>query len=212
MQWPLALEQVPPRTETFVCVASGPSLTDDQCRAIEDAQCADLIRVIVVNDSYRKLPTADYLFASDEPWWRMHHANVGRDFSGQCFTVSDVAAKAYGLNYVEGVNLRGLNRTPGVINTGGNGGYMAVGLAYQLLAKRIILVGYDYQATDGKAHWFGDHPRGLSRTHAYKSWIERFAQLAGNVRAEGIEMFNCSEATALRCVARVGLQRVLELL
>lgn len=212
MAWPLAADSNASRNDTFVCVASGPSLTDEQCRIVASLKESGRAKVIAINDSYRKVPTADYLFASDEPWWRMHFGDVKRNFAGQCFTVSEGAARVYGLTYIEGVNLRGLNKRPGVINTGGNGGYMSVGLAYQLLARRIILVAYDYQKTDNKAHWFGDHPYGLSRSHPYRSWLERFPQLAADVKREGIEMFNCSEATALTCVPRVSLARMVALL
>lgn len=209
MLWPLTTNPNFPRNDTFVCVASGPSLTDEQCEQIRFARNTGSVRVIAINDTYRKFPDADYLFASDEPWWKMHHASVLTNFDGQCFTVSDIAAKAYNITYIDGVNHRGLNKRPGVINTGGNSGYMAVGLAYQLLAKRIILVAYDYQNTGKKMHWFGDHPKGLSRTHPYASWLERFPQLAVDVKAENIEMFNCSEATALTCVPRVPLKTML---
>lgn len=208
MLWPLASCPNALRNDTFVCVASGPSLTDEQCRIITEAQASRQIKVVAINDTYRKFPDADYMFAADEPWWKVHGENTARDFSGRRFTVSEVAAKQLGLTYIEGVNLRGLNRRPGVINTGGNSGYMAVGLAYQLLAKRIILVAYDYQRTNDQAHWFGEHPKGLSRSHPYRSWIERFAQLAVDVKDAGIEMVNCSEATALT-VPRVPLAKML---
>jgi len=33
-----------------------------------------------------------------------------------------------------------------------------VNLAVQLGAARILLLGYDMRAVDGKTHWFGEHP------------------------------------------------------
>ena len=53
--------------ETAICIASGPSLTQ------EDVDyCRGRGRIYAVNDVYRLAPWADVLFACDLAWWKRY--------------------------------------------------------------------------------------------------------------------------------------------
>lgn len=95
---------------------------------------------------------------------------------------------------------------PGFIHAGLNSGYQAIGLAYELGAAKIILIGFDMQHTGGKTHWFGDHPKGLTNAHGIKNWIPGFTALAKGLEFQGIEVINCSIETALTCFKRAKLE------
>ncbi|MDG3040445.1 hypothetical protein [Roseicyclus marinus] len=110
---------------------------------------------------------------------------------------------------MRGVGQRGLGREPGVIHHGANSGYQAIGLAYQLGADRIILVGLDMQHTGGRSHWHGDHPKGLGNAWGIEGWRKNFDALAADLEAEGVEVINCSIDTALTCFPQADLRDVI---
>ena len=184
---------------TCVVVASGPSLTVEQTQLVEDARVAGRCHVIVVNDNWRLLPDADVLYAADSRWWRLHWTAVSTGFRGEMWTCKRETAKQYGLCHIDSTpRHQGLSRTPGLIHEGGNSGYQAIGLAYNFGATRIVLIGYDMQHRPGdRPHWFGKHPAGLSNAGGVKDWAPRFNALADDLRAEGVELLNCSLRTAL---------------
>lgn len=95
------------------------------------------------------------------------------------------------------------------IHHGANSGYQAIGLAYHLGADRIVLIGYDMQHTNGRTHWHGDHPSGLTNAFGIEKWVKNFSALAKDLKEEGVEVVNCSIETALTCFPRADLRDVL---
>ena len=82
-----------------VCAASGPSFSESQAQRIIAARAADKCRVIVVNDSYRRISTADVLYACDATWWDVHLAAVqASGFAGELWTQDKRAAPGYAGN------------------------------------------------------------------------------------------------------------------
>lgn len=94
------------------------------------------------------------------------------------------------------------------VNYGGNSGYQAIGLAYQLGADRIALIGFDMRRTGGRSHWHGDHPAGLGNACGIERWAPRFAALARDLARVGVEVINCSIETALDCFPRADIRDV----
>lgn len=199
------------RGADFVCIASGPSLTADDCERVrawrqakQEGRC-----VIVINTSFRAAPWADVLYACDLAWWDRHVAEVRDVFKGELWTQTKEAAVRHGLNRVEGRAGRGLCREPGVIHQGGNSGYQAIGMAVLQGARRVVLLGYDMQRTGGRSHWHGDHPGGLRNNSPFASWLKRFGDLADDLASEGVDVINATRETALQCFRRANLEDVL---
>jgi hypothetical protein len=197
-----------------VIMASGPSITAAQCEqvmhwretAFRDYQpgaAGPLRRTIVVNTTFRLAPWADVLYACDAPWWRIYHAEVLEVFKGELWTQDERATKELGINRIESRNLPGIGKHGGVIHQGGNGGHQAINLAFQAGARRIILLGFDFQGT----HWHGKHPAGLPNPpdHIFKHWLASMDETAHDLRAAGIEVLNCSPSTAIQCFKRANL-------
>jgi hypothetical protein len=90
---------------------------------------------------------------------------------------------------------------------GGNGGNHALQLAALFGARRIVLIGYDMQRTGGRAHFFGQHPKPLSQG-APGQWVKHFATLKDWLTGRGVEVVNCSKATAIDCFPRADLRQV----
>lgn len=174
--------------DTIVCIASGASLTQ-----ADVDYCRNKARVLVVNDNYRLAPWADWLYACDGAWWRVYASDVQDTFAGECWTRDQPAADKYGLHWIESSPEPGLSRDPWLIREGKNSGYQAINLAYHFGAKRIVLLGYDM----GGSHWFGEHPQSLPVKSNYDAFRREFPALARDLKAEGVEVINCSRNTIL---------------
>lgn len=188
------------RCGTYVCIASGPSLEDWQCRHVESRDC----EIVAVNTSFRAV-SRGIVYGCDEDWWKIYHGEVDREG----WTASVEAAQKYGLNYIRGKNGEGLCPEPHAIHYGKNSGYQAIGLAYNFGAERIILIGYDMQHTGGRVHWHGRHPRQLRNAEGILGWVKPFGALAKDLEAAGVEVVNCTIETALDCFRRSDLEDVI---
>lgn len=176
------------RWETVFCVASGPSLTAEDCQKL----CGQ--RIIVVNTSFRLVPFADVLYAGDRQWWEVYGAEAKRAI-GNCWTVNMHAAERHGLNLRPPVDFE-------------NSGLQAIELAISFGAKTVFLLGYDMQHTDGKRHWHDDHPS-MENADTVAEWPSRFAELRS--RFVQVRFVNCTRQTALTCFERMNLDKALEL-
>lgn len=191
---------------TILCVASGPSLT------VEDVEFARsrVHAAFVTNSTYKRVPWAHVLYAADFTWWKSNIHNVrASGFSGELWTVSVDAARQHRINYIRGETQKeGLSRDPACIRTGTHSGYQIMNLAYHMGARRILLLGYDMQRTDGKSHWHGDHVSPCHNSQDFKLALSRFPRLAVDLKSEGIEVVNCTRATALKSFPRATIQEV----
>lgn len=145
------------------------------------------------------------LYACDQKWWDRYHQDiVDSAFAGELWTQDNRAAQKYRLHRVQGAHAAGLGKTQ--VHWGGNSGYQAINLAYLWGARRVVLLGYDMKKTDGKSHWFGDHPKGLSGNSPYSTWVQKFDRLAADLKAEGVEVINATLETALTCFPRRSIE------
>jgi hypothetical protein len=196
--------------DRIVCVASGPSLTVEDCAAVLDAQIAGRCRVLVVNRTWERLPSADAMYAADGSFWRKYYPAIQRSFRGELWTCDKMAPKDYSINYVE-INRtsRGLCLAERCINSGRNGGYQAINLAFHFGARQIILLGYDMQRTGGQKHWHEDYDD-IQLTNGEPSrWVNYFPQLAADLERAGVEVVNCTRQTALDCFPKSTLMAAL---
>ena len=182
---------------TFIIAASGPSLTK---RDVEF--CKGKGTLIVINNTYQLAPWADILYACDQVWWHAYPEAI--KFKGRKISIQYHHPKVE-LWPNDGKKF-GLGRE--MIHTGGNSGYQAINLAYLLGATKIILLGYDMQYTQGKAHWHGDHKRGLTQQTAFKQWCNHLGIMAKDLISEGVEVINATRETALECFKRQKLHHV----
>jgi hypothetical protein len=188
---------------TFVCIATGPSLTSHQIDYLKGKP----VKTMVVNDSYQMLPDADYMYACDNRWWELHIAAVKKTFTGECWTQCKKASANYKLKHITGKHREGLGKD--IIHYGRNSGYQAINLSYLLGAKKIILLGYDMQRTNNKSHWFGDHPGKLNTNTDYATFVPAFTRLNEDLKKEGIEVINCTPSSAIECFKKEKLEDVL---
>lgn len=103
----------------------------------------------------------------------------------------------------------GLSEAQNGVNTGSNGGYQAMNIAYLTGAKRILLLGYDMRFPNGRAHWHPDHPTNVPEGH-YTSYARRFKTALPQLKAAGVEVINCSLGSAIDAFPIMPLQEALQ--
>jgi hypothetical protein len=179
-----------------VCVASGPSFSLEQAQLVKSASGW---HTIVVNTCYQRLPDADVLYAGDRAWWEMHLPKVRETFQGELWTQDRWTAHHEGLHHIQHSNEPGLSFVRGRVHSGGNSGYVAIGLAYLFGAREILLVGFDFKNVAGMSHWHGDHPPGLNQDRPYAGWLISIRALAAALKDVGVSVTNCSTDSAIDC-------------
>lgn len=181
---------------SVVCIASGPSLTVEDCDRVRQSGHP----VIVTNTTFRIAPWADVLFGMDAAWWAAHYKEVDSVFKGARLTTAHNATR-YGATTLYGQPwFRGF----------GNSGTCAVSLAVSCGASRVLMLGFDAQKTGGRVHWHGDHPPALSNGRSMKTWPGKFAQLAAFARRRECRIVNVSRETSLTCFDRADLESALD--
>lgn len=183
------------------CLASGPSLLRDDAERVREWRSGER-RVYVVNNTFELAPWADVLFVGDGNWLERYAAGVM--FEGERVTASQAGRH------------RGWQVVPQGFQWFQNSGAGAIAWALREGATRIFLLGYDCQRDGGRAHWHAPHEgtlkngRKLRDAPNIKDWPTSFAQVATAAKAAGVEVVNCSRATALKCFPRATLESVVE--
>lgn len=175
---------------TVVCIASGPSLTSQDCELAR----ASGYPVIVTNTTFRRCPWADVLFGFDAKWWKQYQREV-ETFRGEKVSASRLATK-YGAHAAVVLGYR-------------NSGACAAALAMSRGAARIVLLAYDAMFLNGRRHWHDDHPAPLENASTIGDWARQFAMLAKAARRRGVEVLNASRRTRLTCFPIVRLEDAL---
>ena len=131
----------------------------------------------------------------DREWWKIYLNEVNQIFTGERFSNNRHS---------------GNHRTTHIqTKCYSNSGAGAIVVAIMGGAKRVILLGYDCQHTNGKTHWHGDHPNGLGNANRVNTWADKFAELAKDYQQ--VEIINASRETALQCFQQMDLEKALSL-
>lgn len=191
---------------TVVCLASGPSLTAADVRAVVGRW-----PIIAVNDAVQLAPEADVLYSSDLDWWR--RSSWRPEFGGARVSIErDPGRGRRGFDRADVQVLRntgreGLELDPSGLRTYQNSGGAAINLAVHFGAARIVLLGYDMQIGAGGRRHF--HDARVRMKSPYSVFRQRIATMVGPLKALGIEVINASRQTALTCFPRRPLEEVL---
>ena len=190
-----------------MCLASGPSMSQE----VADF-CRGKARVIAVSDSYRLAPWADVLYACDATWWHLHGPQGALGFAGLKVGLDDSitfpAVRVLQRSSTE--SREGFDPRPTHLADGANSGYQAVHLAAHMGAARVLLAGFDMRQVDGRSHFFGEHPEGLTRHSPYPVFVKQFKTLVEPLRERGVEVINVTPGSALTVFPIGELEEVLD--
>jgi hypothetical protein len=188
---------------TIVCVGSGPSLVPEDLETCQHHPTRP--RAIVINDSWCLAPFADVLYACDATWWARQRGVP--DFHGLKYSIDPRAARWPDVQILRETGQCGLETSSDGLRTGSNSGYQAINLAVHLGARRILLLGYDMRAAQGRDHWFGSHPD--RQQPPFALFLRLFPTIVAPLAQLGVTVLNCSRSTALHCFPRVDLEDAL---
>lgn len=124
----------------------------------------------------------------DRGWWQQYIDEVRTIFRGMLLTS---AAHCYGAQRVDCERYR-------------NSGAGAIVSALRFGARKVLLLGYDCQKTEGAAHWHADHPTGLGNADSIDKWPAIFERVVKDFPRANI--INCSRKTALTCFPNSALE------
>ncbi len=174
--------------QTVCCVASGPSLTKEDCELVASKS----VKIIAVNNSWQMFSKCDVIYAGDRAWWVKNHKKI--TIEAELWTCSRPAARDQKVN---------LHNAYG----GYNSGLRAIQFAQSRGARRTILIGYDCRIVSGKTHWHGNH-EDLNNpdVRRCKLWNIQFTRLSKQLG--GMEVINATRSTALSCFKKVELEKV----
>lgn len=187
--------------KTVACIASGPSLTAEDCEAVRAAG----LPTIVTNNTFTLCPWADVLLGFDSAWWRAYGADAAREFGGEKLCCAPIGTGPGSIGAFGVESLHGRDWFRPHLNSGAS----ALALAVAAGASRVLLLGFDCQRTGGRTHWHGDHQRGLSNARSIAKWPFRMKNVARLAAEKRVRVVNCSRATALDCFERGSLEREL---
>lgn len=130
----------------------------------------------------------------DRNWWRFHHEEARKDFSGRQITTSTDCYHA---------------ETVKIVPRGRNSGAGAISLVASWGVQRVVLLGYDCKyAEDGARHWHGNHPRGLGNAVSMPKWMPQFREVFLKIQHK-LHVINASRDTAIRYWPRMALEQAL---
>jgi hypothetical protein len=193
---------------TVVCIASGPSLSMDDVALVYTWRRARSHgrAVIVCNSTYMAAPWADVMVAQDLGWWQVLGEDVVRRFAGEKLSGCEPPrAVAHAVRRAD-VSVRSASSL-----TGG----MAIALAAERGASRVLLLGYDcaVKYIDGvrQAHWHGAHPRPLGDAGSVERFDARLLKLARELAASrpNCKIINVSRETQCTAFERGVLEEAL---
>lgn len=188
-----------------VCIAGGPSLTQQQVDFVRGKA-----RVIAINDAYLLCPWADVLYFPDHKWWRWHKDKPAfKDFAGQkcCTDLSNVGdASVHKLRYVREW---AWSDDPTALARGehGHAGLQAIQMAALAGGDTILLLGYDAREPKGneKTHFFGDHPTPSPR-NVFGKYRRSYAAAEHEIKARGLRIINCTPNSAIESFPKMTLE------
>lgn len=198
------------RGDCVAIVGAGPSARNPDVEKLRDR-----MHVIVINESYRRCPWSDILYSCDADWWKLRKKET-EDFAG-----TKMMYQAPNTQRIEGVETLDILRRrnlfvdeflfdkPGVVGSGGHGGFQMINLSAQFGATGIALVGFDMR--DGEIHWHGMHPYPLRNPDEgrFKQWRETTDKAASKLRLRGIDVVNCSSTSMLTAFPKLTIDEML---
>jgi hypothetical protein len=175
-------------------------------------------KVIAIKQNVDICPWADMVYGCDAAWWRFRRGLP--EFKGLklCWAGNGsalpnilISPRGYRARYSRKNTAMICSSQPGIVGGGGNSGFQALNLAAQFGATRIILIGFDMTDRGGK-HWYGRNHWPMSNNpddSNFRRWIAAFDKAAPVLAALGIQVFNASPNSALRCFPFADLETAL---
>jgi hypothetical protein len=163
-------------------LAPGPSMSRELAESVRGRAM-----VGVITSAWHLAPWADFLAATDTPWWRRNPE------------AKDLAGRKFSPNHIRGVERLNLPRDRSSLVVG-------MEAAKLLGATRIALLGVDHHGT----HFFGPYTDGCKNTSPKRRGDHAVQYALWAKRNQGIEIVNCTPGTALTVFPLARIEDVIE--
>jgi hypothetical protein len=214
---------------TVAILGGGPSLTMEQVGIVRIEHEGGRLQCIAVNDSYLVAPFSDLLYAADAKWHDWHTKGIPKpaiglsaeevarrfkSFAGQKCSIATqqnritddathVLKNKHGNNHGSGISL-----DPQYIVTGSHSGHQALNVAILAGAAKLLLLGFDGKALDGRTHWHGGHPE-TTPASDYASRARAWTMSQHEIKATGVRIINCSLQSSIGLFEKMSLEQAL---
>jgi len=151
-------------------------------------------------------------YFADSEWWRWHKERPEfMAFAGEKCSIKStgMTVEDAQVHILRNAGPDGLSLDPEALSSGRNSGYQAIQVAAQLGVSKLVLIGFDMKAVDGRSHWFGEHPSAGSPDRFEKNFAPLFDQLARPMELLGMRVVNATPGSALRLFPREPLEEAL---
>jgi len=197
--------------ETAFLIGGGPSLKGMDLTGLTGR------RTIAVNNAFRLIPRPDVVFYADTRWWSWNGKDIPTDFGGRIISTCSAGARyldprvcrmgrCYRFAEPDG---NPLSTDPSLLS-GPDSGYMAINLAFQFGASRIVLLGYDMEFTAGESHWHADYPVETPETNYLNLFAPKYPKLIEALHKAGVEVLRCTPSR-LDYIPEITLEEALAL-
>lgn len=176
-------------------IGGGPSL-----RGFDFESLRGRGHVIAVNDAIFAAPFADTAFTIDIIWLA-NRVNALRHFGGEMIAAvpAEFDPVDAPVRYVVRQQGADLSDNMGVVYTGDNSGFAALGMAMMRGASKIALLGFDMT---GPGHFHAGYTwRSRYGVRDYPQWARAFYHLNRIARERNTKIINCNRASGIRCFA-----------
>lgn len=172
--------------KTVFCIASGPSLTKQDCDYVKSLN----VPTVAVNNAWKLATFCDVIYATDPGWWKHNGSEI--TVAAERWTCFENVAKTYKLN------------CHGPFLSAQNSGVRALQFAIDRGASRVVLLGYDCSVANG-VHFDGPHAHTGNPTEAStKRWQTHFARMD----KKKCEVLNCSRYSELEVFPKIKLEDI----
>jgi len=167
-------------------VGGGPSVADFDVAKLKG------YRTIAVNMAYLLSDRFDAMFYGDARWY-VNYGKKLTDFPGLKITNHESDSGIPGLLVIKRKNIPGISNNPEVLNWNMSSGATAIGLAAQMGAGKIILVGFDMRSVGTQNNFHDIYPR--ETPHPYNRFLSVFPIIANDLKRMNIECINATPFT-----------------
>lgn len=200
--------------ETCVILGGGLSLAQLDLKLLEGH------RVIAVNDAY-KLGQWDCCYFKDGNWYyqaafknhpeKGHNGLFLKDFKGLKVTSSNECdlLDEPDIKVMQRGRRNWLEHDRNFLTHCCNAGAEALALAIMFGCSTLALVGFDMKAINGKHNWHDNHTRVMPSTIYESHFMHPFTTLGKDAKKLGVNIFNCTNGSALGIFPIVPIEEVL---
>ncbi len=181
------------KNKTVFILGGGPSLPD-----LVQGLDLSTTPVIGINNAFRLGKWVDVCWFADARffWW---HKDALSYYQGLILTYNRHPENLPSLDRMQNVNIVNGRSGHGLSNTcikfNASSGGSSINVAFQLGAKRVVLLGFDMRRVDGESNWWRyDHPK---TNKGYDAFIKPFTKIKQDADKLGLEILNATPDSAL---------------